>query len=247
MIEIKNLTKIFGQTRAVSDISFSLSPGTLVGFLGPNGAGKTTTINMITGILSPTSGRILYKGKDILKNLRAWKTKFGAVCEYPLLFHKLTLFEHMTLAGRLYQLSIKEATYRGEGLFEYLNLTEFKDIPADEASAGMKKKCALAIALIHKPEVLICDEVFNGIDPVSASGIRILFSKLIINKTIIFFSSHTLPVVEKLARRILIIVKGEIEKDFPASEITKKNTSLESIFFKAIGNPAFDMSGISWL
>jgi ABC-2 type transport system ATP-binding protein len=247
MLTINHLTKTYGKTAAVSDISFQLVPGTLAGFLGPNGAGKTTTINMITGMLSPTSGEILYNGRTIGKNLKAWKMKFGAVCEYPLLFHKLTLFEHMILAGRLYQLSKKEATCRGEGLFEYLNLSEYRDIPADEASAGMKKKCALAIALIHTPDVLICDEVFNGIDPVSVSGIRTLFCELIKNKMIIFFSSHTLPVVESIARRILILVKGKIAKDFPVSVITDMDTSLESIFFQTLGNLAFHMSGLSWL
>ena len=94
---------------------------------------------------------------------------------------------------------------------------------------------------------IICDEIFAGIDPVSAGSIRMLFCKLIENGTIIFFSSHTLPIVQDIAQRILIIIKGKISMDFPASEIMEKNTSLESIFFKALGNPPFDMSGISWL
>ena len=251
MLEIKQLTKTYGKVKAVSTIAFSLPPGTLAGFLGPNGAGKTTTINMITGLINPTEGNIFYKKENILKNLKDWKMKFGAVFEDPLLFHKLTLFEHILLAGQLYNLTKKETIYRGEGLFDYLNLLEYKDVLADEASTGMKKKCALSLALFHKPEVLICDEVFNGIDPVSSKRIQSLFHELLKKGTIILFSSHTLPIVEKLAQKIIIIIKGKISLDFSVSDICNQNTdkqnSLEEIFFKALGNPAFDMSRVSWL
>jgi len=189
----------------------------------------------------------MYKNNDVLQHLNSWKMKFGAVCENPLLFQKLTLFEHILLAGQLYNLTKKESMHRGEGLFDYLHLAEYKDVLADEASAGMKKKCSLCMALIHKPEVLICDEVFNGIDPVSSSSIRALFSRLLQKGTIIFFSSHTLPIVEQLAQRIIIIVKGKISRDFRSSEIHESQNSLEEIFFKALGHPAQSMSGISWL
>jgi ABC-2 type transport system ATP-binding protein len=156
MIGVSHLSKEYGKCKAVTDISFTLMPGTIGGFLGPNGAGKTTAINMMAGLLNPTSGEILYKNKRISDDPISWKSLFGVVPEDPILFHRLTLFEHITLAGKLYDLSEKETRQRGEGLFEYLGLKEYGDTIADEASMGMKKKCALAMALIHKPDILIC-------------------------------------------------------------------------------------------
>ncbi|MBN1696076.1 MAG: ABC transporter ATP-binding protein [Spirochaetales bacterium] len=247
MVGLESLVKSYGSRNAVDGLSFILEPGEITGFLGPNGAGKTTTINMMAGMLRPTSGRITCHGRPIHEDMTWWKRHCGVVPENPLLFHALTLGEHLMLAGRLHSISERETEQRCGSLFEYLGLSGYRETVSGKASRGMKKKCALAMALIHKPRVLICDELFNGIDPVSSHNIRLLFETLAEKGTIIFFSSHTLPIVETLSDRIIIIDRGAIAADIRAVALKEGPENLESLFFNTIGNPPTDLSGVSWL
>jgi ABC-2 type transport system ATP-binding protein len=247
MLTIKKLKKNFNRCTAVNDISFSLKKGGITGFLGPNGAGKTTTIRMMSGLLIPTAGAIEYNNKNISEDMNTWKTTYGIVPEELLLFDRLSLYEHIQLAGSMYNIEDKETRQRAEDLLEFLNLWDSRDIHACEASTGMRKKTAIAMALIHTPKVLILDEVFAGIDPVSIKGLRELFFRLSEKGVTIFFSSHTLEVVEQIAEHVIIIVKGSIALDMAMKEMAATYGSLESGFFTCLGNPEHHVSKMQWL
>ena len=150
-IETHNLTKEFGDLIAVRDLELQVPKGTLFGFLGPNGSGKSTTVKMLTGILQPTRGQVLIGGQSISKSPVEVKKKIGVLPEDLALFDSLTILEHLLMAGPVYGLARKETGRRAEQLLGYLDLWNSRHTFVDEASTGMKKKCALAMALLHNP------------------------------------------------------------------------------------------------
>lgn len=171
-IDTQNLTRKFGDLVAVRDVNLQISKGTIFGFLGPNGAGKSTTVGMLTGLLRPTSGEALVSGASIVSSPLEVKKKIGVLPEDLALFEALTLWEHLMMVGPIYGLSLHETEQRAEQLLKYVDLWPSRHTYADEASHGMRKKCSLAMALIHNPQVLFLDEPFEGIDPVSSRNIR---------------------------------------------------------------------------
>jgi ABC-2 type transport system ATP-binding protein len=185
-IEARHLVKAYKNKAAVRDLSIAVRPGILYAFLGPNGAGKSTTLRMLTGLLEPTSGEILILGQKIRTDPMAVKANIGLVPDDLPLYDRLTGDETLLFIGRIHGLSTAEARRRSEELLEYFDLSEARAQIVLEYSLGMKKKLALAAALIHKPRVLFLDEALNGVDPVSVKTVADLLRSLVASGTTIF-------------------------------------------------------------
>lgn len=233
-IETHNLTRKFGDLIAVRDLNLQIPKGTLFGFLGPNGSGKSTTLKMLTGILQPTRGEVLIGGQSIRTSPVEVKQKIGVLPEDLALFDSLSIWEHLLMVGPVYGLTHKQTERRAEQLLGYLDLWQGRHTFVDEASTGMKKKCALAMALIHNPEVLFLDEPFEGIDPVSSRNIKDLLLLLAGKGVTVFLTSHILEIVERLVQSFGIIVQGRIVCSQTVEETLKAGESLEDLFFKHV-------------
>lgn len=215
------LTKDFGSLRAVDGIDLKVREGEFFGFLGPNGAGKSTTIKMLCGLMRPTAGSVRIAGFDLATQPLEIKASIGVLPEETNLYERLTGDEFLIFAGRMYGLPLDEARRRADDLLELMELTDARDKMIVDYSMGMKKKTALASAIIHRPKVMFLDEPFNGIDPVSLRGIRSALHQLTQHGTTIFFSSHVMEVVERLCTRIAIINKGRIVGEGTVAELRK--------------------------
>jgi ABC-2 type transport system ATP-binding protein len=245
------LTKKFGEKVAVDGINLRVGQGEFFGFLGPNGAGKSTTIKMLCGLLRPNAGSIRVAGYDIAQNPLDVKRNIGVLPEETNLYERLTAEEFLRFAGRMYGLPLDEARRRTEDLLELMELTESKDKLIVDYSMGMKKKTALASALIHSPKVMFLDEPFNGIDPISVRAIRNVMRHLVERGTTIFISSHVMEVVERLCTRVAIINRGRIVGEGTIPELRAKaeaggDSSLEDIFLKLV-EARVDEETLSWL
>ena len=233
-IETKNLTKKFGRLLAVNNLNLRISKGSIFGFLGPNGSGKSTTVKMITGLLTPTEGDALVAGASIHQSPLEVKKKIGVLPEELALFDALTIWEHLMLCGPVYGLSKNETEKRAAELLTYLDLVSSRHTYVDQASFGMRKKCSLAMALIHNPSVLFLDEPFEGIDPVASRNIKDLLVLMAGKGATIFLTSHILEVVERLVTDFAIIVAGEIVCSQTMAETLGAGESLEDLFFKHV-------------
>jgi len=233
-IETQNLTKKFGRLVAVRNLNLEIPKGSLFGFLGPNGSGKSTTVKMLTGLLPPTSGEALIGGSSILNSPLIVKQKIGVLPEDLALFDSLTIWEHLLLTGPIYGLSRNETHSRAEQLLKYLDLWAKRHTYVDEASAGMRKKCALAMALLPNPRVLFLDEPFEGIDPVAARNIKDLLLLMAGHGVTVFLTSHILEVVERLVQSFAIIVAGEIVCCQTMAETLSSGDTLEDLFFRHV-------------
>jgi ABC-2 type transport system ATP-binding protein len=238
-IVVRGLTKVFRDRPAVDGISFRVARGRFFGFLGPNGAGKSTTIKMITGLLRPTTGEVQVEGHDLDKELLEIKRVIGVLPEELPLYERLTGEEYLQFAGRMYGLSREETRQRTGELLEFLSLAEDRGKLIVDYSHGMKKKTALAAALIHNPRVLFLDEPLNGIDPVSGRVVTDLLRRLAAKGVTLFFTSHVLDVVERLCDEVAIIDRGRIVAQGTLDEIrahreVDRDASLEDVFLKLV-------------
>jgi ABC-2 type transport system ATP-binding protein len=245
------LTKRFGAVTAVDDLSLQVRTGEFFGCLGPNGAGKSTTIRMLCGLLRPDAGRIEVAGYDLAAKPLEVKRNIGVLPEETTLYERLTGEEFLLFAGRMYGLSLEVARRRAAELLELMELVEAKEKLIVDYSMGMKKKTALASALIHSPRVLFLDEPFNGIDPISVRAIRNVLRHLTERGTTIFFSSHVMEVVERLCTRVVIIHRGRIVGEGTVAELraraeTGGDASLEDIFLKLV-EAREDADTLSWI
>lgn len=218
MIEVKNLTKHYGDKKAVNDISFVVNDGEILGFLGPNGAGKSTTMNMLTGYISSTSGTVLINGVNILENPIKAKANFGYLPELPPLYQDMTVKSYLNFVYDLKK--CKEP--RKDHLLSICNLckiTDVKDRVIKHLSKGYKQRVGLAQALIGNPPVLILDEPTVGLDPKQMVEIRSLIKKLGSSHTVIL-SSHILSEIQAVCDRVIIINKGEIAADDTSANLS---------------------------
>ncbi len=234
-IEMHGLTKRFGDFAAVLNLHLQVPKGAIFGFLGPNGSGKSTTVKMLTGLLKPTAGEAFIAGASILSSPLEVKKKIGVLPEDLALFDSLTIWEHLSMSGPVYGLTRQETEKRGEQLLNYLDLWHSRHTYVDRASYGMKKKCSLAMALLHNPQVLFLDEPFEGIDPVSSRNIKDLLVLMAGKGITVFLTSHILEVVERLVGSFAIIVSGEIVCSQTIEETLRSGQTLEDLFFKHVG------------
>lgn len=228
-----------GDIVAVDNISLRVPAGEFYGFLGPNGAGKSTSIKMLTGLLRPTSGRIVIAGHDLAVDPLAVKRAIGVLPEDLNLYERLTASEFLVFAGQMYSMPLAEARRRSEELLAVMELGDAGDKLIVDFSMGMKKKTALAGAMIHNPPVLFLDEPFNGIDALSSRKIRDVLKQRTEMGATVFFSSHVLEVVEKLCTRVAIIARGRLVGEGTMDELRAltHDTSLEDIFVHLVASP----------
>ena len=209
MIQVENITKKYGSFTAVKNINFQIEEGEIVGFLGPNGAGKSTTMNMITGFIEPSSGKIIVDGYDISKKPKKAKKQIGYMPEGVPLYSDLTVKEFVTYMAELKGVARKEKKEKVEKVLEQIGLTEVQNKLTKNLSRGYKQRVSMAGALVGDPKVIILDEPTVGLDPKQVTEIRALIKKLGKNHTVIL-SSHILSEVSQICNRVIIINKGEI-------------------------------------
>src|SRR5258708_14055623 len=209
-VETFSLSKQFGSFVAVDHIDLKVESGSFFGFLGPNGAGKSTTIKMLTGLLAPTSGKLLVLGVNISEQPMEVKRRIGVVPEDLNLFERLTGAEMLSFTGRMYGLSREEIALRSRELLELMDLQDDPRKLIVEYSHGMKKKLSLACALIHRPEMLFLDEPFEGVDAIASRTLKDLLSRLTARGLTVFLTSHGIEIVEPLFTGIRLISRGKL-------------------------------------
>lgn len=236
MIKLQNVTKKFGEFIAVNNISLEIKSGEFFGFLGPNGAGKTTTIKMITGLYSPTSGKIFIDGIDIQKNPVDAKFRIGYVPDEPFLYDKLTGLEYLYFSGGLYYIDKQNLKKRIDEIIELLELGDWIFKFTEEFSRGMKQRIAIASALLHNPKVIVIDEPIVGLDPISANIVKKILRQKANEGASVFMSTHLLSIAEELCDRIAIIKNGKIIFESDANMLKNLKDSrdgqLENLFIE---------------
>ncbi|HVF68507.1 MAG TPA: ABC transporter ATP-binding protein [Pyrinomonadaceae bacterium] len=220
-VETFELVRRFGDFTAVDRVNLRVRPGSFFGFLGPNGAGKSTTIKMLTGLLAPTSGRVRVLGRDIGSEPNEVKRRIGVVPEDLNLFERLTGAEMLSFTGRMYGLGREDISSRSRELLELMELDSEPRRLIVEYSHGMKKKLALACALIHRPEILFLDEPFEGVDAIASRTLKDLLSRLTSRGLTVFLTSHVLEIVERLCTDIAIIAEGRLAAEGPLEELRR--------------------------
>ncbi len=242
MISCRNLTKHFDEFAAVDGVSFDVPAGSIFAFLGPNGAGKSTVVKMLTGLLKPSAGEASVAGFDVRKRELDFRRAIGVLPENLGLFDALTVEEHLLLSGPIYGLSKAETRSRADQLLRALELDDGRNTFANQCSFGMRKKTALAMALLHNPRVLFLDEPFEGIDPVMSKTLQDLLAALAQRGVTIFLTSHILSIVERLATRIAVIQHGKIVWNSLSSELPQ---SLEEHYLGLVQVPIIEE--LPWL
>jgi ABC-2 type transport system ATP-binding protein len=221
----------FGDLLAVDQAAFEIPSGRICALLGPNGAGKSTLMKMLTGLLTPASGEAIVAGLDVHKNPLQVRRVVGILPESLGLFDMLTVEEHLELCGPIYGLSSAETRSRADQLLDALGLEHGRYTPVGQCSNGMRKKTALALALLHNPRVLFLDEPFEGIDPVTAQTIGELLIMTAKHGVTVFLTSHILSIVDRLADWIIVLRGGRIVWQKPAKEL---EGSLEDLYFDLV-------------
>lgn len=210
MLEAVGLTKRYASIPAVQDVTFCLRPGQVLGCLGPNGSGKSTTVKMLTGLLDPTRGQVLFHGEDIRKDLVSYRKRLGYVPEEPNLYPYLTGREYMELVGTLRGMPGSQLSPKLDALLELFSLYSHRHSSIASYSKGMRQRILLIAALMDNPEVLIFDEPLSGLDVTSALVLKNLIKTLGQQGRAIFYCSHVLEVVEQVCSHLLILRKGSV-------------------------------------
>ena len=236
MIELKDLNKKYGNLLAVNNLNLIVPKGEIFGFIGPNGAGKTTTINMIGGILAPTSGDVTICGINMEVHPEKAKSKIGFIPERPYLFEKLTGMEFLKFIADLYDVDEDLFFEKSQEKLEMFSLFDWSDKLIESYSHGMKQRLVMAAALVHDPEVIIVDEPMVGLDPLAIKMVKNLFQRLAKEGVTIFMSTHTLKVADDICDRIGIIHKGSLIATGTAKDLKRDvdaiDADLEQIFIR---------------
>ncbi len=236
MLEARGLTKNYASLPALDDASFEARPGEILGYLGPNGSGKSTTVNILTGLLEPTRGQVLFEGVSIRDQMIDYKKRLGYVPEEPHVYPYLSGYEYLELVGRLRQMPEHLLKDKVEGLLRLFGLSTARHSPISSYSKGMKQKVLISGALLHNPDVLIFDEPLSGLDVTSALVFRNLLTALANEGKTILYSSHVLEVVEKICSRVIILYKGKVVANDSVTELRSLMSlpSLERIFSQLV-------------
>ena len=232
MLEARSLTKYYGHTRAVREVSFVIHPGEILGYLGPNGAGKSTTVKMLTGLIEPSEGQIFYRGRSVWEDLPAFQRCMGYVPEEAHLYPHFSGREYLQLQGRLRGMPRRVLDPKMDEFLRLFGLWNERFTPLSSYSKGMRQKILLSAALLHDPEVLILDEPFSGLDVTSNLMLRSLLRALAARGKILLYSSHVLEVVEKICSTVLILRKGEVAACDSIERLRElmRQPSLEGVF-----------------
>lgn len=229
MIEIKNLTKKFGQSLVLDNINFSVAKGEILGFLGPNGAGKSTTMKIITSFWTPTSGQVLVHGLDTAENSLLTRKNIGYLPETVPLYEEMRVFEYLRFIAEIRGLDKAEIKNRIKEVVLTCGLSKVLRKPIEELSKGFRQRVGLAQAIMHRPDILILDEPTTGLDPNQIVEIRDLIKTIGREKTVIF-STHILSEVSATCDRVIIINNGRIVGQGSPAELHEKYGGLEQAF-----------------
>jgi ABC-2 type transport system ATP-binding protein len=210
MLELRDVTKKFNVFPAVDRVSFTVSPGEVLGYLGPNGAGKTTTIKMLAGLLEPTRGHILFEGRDVNSNRTEFNRLLGYVPEQSEIYPHLSGYEYLLLVGRLRSIPERALREKAVAFLSVFNLENDMHNPISSYSRGMQQKVLIAAAILHNPDILLLDEPLSGLDVTTGLVVRDLVKRLTAKRKIIIYSSHVLEVTEKICTKVIILDKGRI-------------------------------------
>ena len=261
----EGLSRRFGNLVAVDQVDLRVDAGQFFGFLGPNGAGKSTTIRMLTGLLAPTAGRIELLGLDLATHPTDVKRQIGVVPEGLALFDRLTGSEFLNFVGRMYGLDRATAAQRTAELLDFMDLADRHKTLVVDYSHGMKKKLALAAAVIHGPKILFLDEPFEGVDAIAAGTLKTMLHNMTARGATIFLTSHVLEIVERLCSHVAIINKGRIIAQGSLDELRAgvaasahvngdaapaQKLTLEEIFLAVVGQEGVSRKSedeLSWL
>jgi ABC-2 type transport system ATP-binding protein len=237
MIQVDALTKLYGDFVAVSELSFCVQPGEVLGLVGPNGAGKTTTLRCLSGIIPPTRGKVTLCGHDLGMDPIAAKRQMAFFNDEPRLFDYLTVTQHLVFSARIYRVAHYEPL--AQELLRELELEDKKNALPSELSRGMKQKLAIACGLLHSPKVLYFDEPLTGLDPLGIRRMKDSILKRAREGAAVVISSHLLHLVEEICTHILILKNGKRVAHGTLEEITRQfseqadNANLEEVFFRA--------------
>jgi len=232
MIEVRNLTKRYGDVVAIRDISFTADTGQVLGFLGPNGAGKTTTMRVITGFMPATSGTVKVAGYDIFDDSFEVRKRIGYLPESPPLYNDMTVTAYLRFVGRIRGIAKAELGDSVDRVLRTCALAEVADRVIGHLSKGFRQRVGLAQALVHNPSVLVLDEPTIGLDPRQIIEIRRLIQELSGERTVIL-STHILPEVTQLCEKVVIINEGRIAVEDTLANLTQEMT-LEQVFLRYI-------------
>ena len=238
MIEVQGLTKLYNDFAAVTDLSFLVRPGEVLGLVGPNGAGKTTTLRCLSGIIPPTRGVVRIGGHDLAQNPIRAKQDLAFFSDEPRLFEYLTVQQHLAFTARIYQVGNYQEIARP--LLEELEIADKVNQLPGELSRGMKQKLAIACGLLHAPKVIFFDEPLTGLDPLGIRRMKDSILKRAKAGTAIIISSHLLHLLEEVCSHVLILKNGRKLVDGSLEEIRQKfselpDAKLEEVFFRATG------------
>lgn len=238
MLEAQRLTRRYATTLAVDRVSFTVGPGEILGYLGPNGSGKSTTINMVVGLLEPTSGSISLCGHELGSDPERYKQQIGYVPEEPHLYTHLTAPEYLTLVGLLRGLPQRPLEGKVERLLRLFDLWDSRYQSMSGFSKGMRQRVLLSAALLHGPQLLVLDEPFSGLDVNAALLFKQLLRLFVADRRMILFSSHRLDVVEQLCSSVVILRDGQVVAQGPTADIRASMTSssLEEVFAQITGH-----------
>ncbi len=210
LLEARGLTKRYGAVTAVRDIAFSIRPGEILGVLGPNGAGKSTIVKMITGLVEPSRGTVLFRGEPVAHNLSAYKRSLGYVPEQPDLYSFLTGWEYLDLVATLRAIPKRAFRAKAAAMLQGFTLYPYRDNPISSYSKGMRQRIVLIATLLHDPELLVLDEPFSGLDVTSALVTRHVIELLAARGKAVFFSSPVLEQVERLCSHLALLKRGSV-------------------------------------
>ncbi len=228
MIRVEELSKHYGETRALSSVSFEISAGEVVGLLGPNGAGKTTTMKILVGYLLPTSGKAVVSGIDVCEDPLEVQRQIGYLPENAPLYSDMLVGEYLTFMGEMRGLELETRQRRRRQVIEECGLGSVVRRPIDQLSKGFRQRVGLAAALLHDPPILILDEPTTGLDPNQIVEIRELIRRMGETKTVIF-STHILSEVEAVCSRAVIVIDGRIRADGALDELTQSSEQVVSL------------------
>lgn len=236
ILELQNITKRYRGIAAVENVSFQLQAGDITGYLGPNGSGKSTTVKIITGLLQPNLGKVLFQGKPILDDIVSYRAMLGYVPEEAHVYTHLSGLEYLQLVGRLRGMTEKLIKLKANTLLKLLALESWRYSPISLYSKGMKQRVLIAAALMHNPQLLIFDEPLSGLDVTSARLFKDLLEALAAEGKAILYISHVLEVVEQICSRVIVIAQGHIRANAAPSELTQlmQLPSLERVFAELV-------------
>jgi ABC-2 type transport system ATP-binding protein len=232
VLEVRHLTKYYAALPAIRDVSFTIAPGTILGLLGPNGSGKSTTVSILTGLLEPSGGQVLFEGADVRHRMVDYKARIGYVPEEAHLYTYLTGPEYLTLMGRLRCLSERAIARKIDVFLEAFGLTGNRHAPLSAYSKGMRQKILIAAALLHDPRIIVLDEPNSGLDVTSSLVLRSLVRSLAAEGRMVLYSSHVLEIVEQVASDVLILLQGRVVAHGSIAQLRSMTAqpSLEHVF-----------------